>query len=424
MGVQSDENKGKKTLIFFTASFPYRIAGEQTFISPELKFLSSHFNKVVLVPLTVDDAPFSLSEYENVRVDTSLAVTLKNRKLFYKIARCGKALFSLFFFNAFWQDKGDGVFNKVKITLGEIYRASEVKKWLTYHFDSLPADESCILYTYWFDFATLGCTMFHDSRIKNKVTRAHGYDVYDFGVKFRSEFLRKYALSRLGGVYVVSDEGKEYLQSRFPVYQDKIYKMYLGTHRHSDVMCQVVPDKFCVFSCSFMNPVKRNDLLASYMIAFAKSFPSFTIVWTHAGGGPLLEDVKLIVEKEPCKNLQVMFLGSVDNKTIVDFYTTQPVDIFVSLSESEGLPVSMMEAQSFGVPIVATGVGGVPEIVIENETGFLLTPDPEIEEFCNKISFFLDKKKASPMRIKSYMNWERRFNAKKNHSDFVLQMKR
>ncbi|MCC8170411.1 MAG: glycosyltransferase [Parabacteroides sp.] len=424
MGIQSDENKGNRTLIFFTASFPYRIAGEQPFISPELKSLSSHFDKVVLVPLAMDDAPFSLSEYENVRVDMSLAVKLKDRKLFYKIARCGRALFSLLFLKAFWQDKGGGISNKVKITVGEIYRASEVKKWLSCYFDSLPVDEVCILYTYWFDFATLGCAMFRDWRIKNKVTRAHGFDVYDFRVKFRSAFLRKYVLSEIGGVYVVSDKGKEYLWAKFPDYQSKIHRMYLGIHACSSGLLPVDTDKLSIFSCSFMNPVKRNDLLASYIIALARAFPSRSIVWTHAGGGPLFDQVKNRIEQNPCTNLEVRFLGSVNNKTVLDFYSGQPVDVFVSLSESEGIPVSMMEAQAFGIPVVATGVGGIPEIVTENETGFLLSPNPDVQEFINKMSFFFIKENASRMRVNSYMNWMTRFNAGKNHENFALSIQR
>ncbi|WP_241380179.1 glycosyltransferase, partial [Escherichia coli] len=45
--------------------------------------------------------------------------------------------------------------------------------------------------------------------------------------------------------------------------------------------------------------------------------------------------------------------------------------VFVNLSSSEGLPVSMMEVASLGIPIIATGVGGVGEIV-SSDNGHLL----------------------------------------------------
>ena len=64
---------------------------------------------------------------------------------------------------------------------------------------------------------------------------------------------------------------------------------------------------------------------------------------------------------------------------LVDWYRRNRVDLFISLSSSEGLPVSMMEAISFGIPILATDVGGVSEIV-KRATGRLVSVDdpPEL----------------------------------------------
>ena len=45
--------------------------------------------------------------------------------------------------------------------------------------------------------------------------------------------------------------------------------------------------------------------------------------------------------------------------------------MFINLSSSEGIPVSIMEAQSFGIPVIATNVGGSGEIVV-SETGVLV----------------------------------------------------
>jgi glycosyltransferase involved in cell wall biosynthesis len=63
-------------------------------------------------------------------------------------------------------------------------------------------------------------------------------------------------------------------------------------------------------------------------------------------------------------------------------------DIFVLLSDYEGLPMTIIEAMSFGKPIISSNVGGVSEIVHDGENGYLLPNDASA--FAEKIRFLIE----------------------------------
>ena len=82
------------------------------------------------------------------------------------------------------------------------------------------------------------------------------------------------------------------------------------------------------------------------------------------------------------------------------------------MSTSEGVPVSIMEAMSFGIPILATDVGSTAEEV-PKQVGELLSPNPTIEEITAKIHLILNSN-YYPREF-----WKENYNAKKNYSEFA-----
>lgn len=111
--------------------------------------------------------------------------------------------------------------------------------------------------------------------------------------------------------------------------------------------------------------------------------------------------------------------GRVDNSEILKYYGENRIDCFVHVSSVEGLPVSIMEAESAGIPIVATDVGGTAEMIDGN--GVLLPPDPSADDVSGAIIsclFASDEKKRS-MGERSKMIWNVKFNARENARKFV-----
>jgi glycosyltransferase involved in cell wall biosynthesis len=92
-----------------------------------------------------------------------------------------------------------------------------------------------------------------------------------------------------------------------------------------------------------------------------------------AGSGPLEQELlRECTERGLSRNVRFCGLRG----DIVDLY--QAADAFVMSSEFEGMSVALLEAASVGLPAVVTSVGGNPEIVIDNFTGYLVPPrNPE-----------------------------------------------
>ena len=88
-----------------------------------------------------------------------------------------------------------------------------------------------------------------------------------------------------------------------------------------------------------------------------------------AGRGELENDLKNQASQIGIDR-NILFLGFRDDAHRL----LQAMDVFVMSSLTEGLPVSVLEAMASKTPVVATDVGGIPEVIKHEETGFLVLP--------------------------------------------------
>ena len=111
-------------------------------------------------------------------------------------------------------------------------------------------------------------------------------------------------------------------------------------------------------------PVKDPWLLAETARRLQACLPEARV--SAAGGGPLLAEMR---NHTP----EVEWLGHVEN--MVDYF--QEVDLLLLTSRNEGLPLALVEAMAAGLPVVATAVGGVPDLLGENRFGLTVEREPE-----------------------------------------------
>ena len=106
---------------------------------------------------------------------------------------------------------------------------------------------------------------------------------------------------------------------------------------------------------------------------------------------------------------KVLFLGGVNHENIPELMSA--ADIFVLPSLSEGFPLVLVEAMASGLPVIATNVGGLPEIVKEGETGFLV-PSQDSKQLAQRIIRLIgDNELRQTMRTNAiaqakYYDWD------------------
>lgn len=126
----------------------------------------------------------------------------------------------------------------------------------------------------------------------------------------------------------------------------------------------IAPEAFMVLMAAVIRGVKRHEVAIRAFAQFRQARPDAKLVL--AGDGPMRIDMERL-----CAELKVtdavLFLGHRDD--VPDLM--QAADALVLTSDSEGVPQAVTQALGLGVPVVATAVGGVPELVIDGQTGLL-----------------------------------------------------
>ena len=120
----------------------------------------------------------------------------------------------------------------------------------------------------------------------------------------------------------------------------------------------------CILSLNRLSPEKNVHLVLDSVAALQSEFPHIGLI--VGGDGPLLNDLRVHAASLGIQDC-VRFLGFVQD--VRPLY--EACDAFVLASQTEGMPIAVIEAMALGLPIVASRVGGIP-LMLDDETEALL----------------------------------------------------
>ncbi|MGB5813068.1 MAG: glycosyltransferase [Polyangiales bacterium] len=126
---------------------------------------------------------------------------------------------------------------------------------------------------------------------------------------------------------------------------------------------------FVVGCAARLSPEKNHAVLLEAFARLRRQEPRAVLLC--AGEGPLGDQLRALTQEANLES-HVRWLGAIDDMSA--FYAA--LDVCTLSSDREGLPLSLLEAMSFGVPVVATEVGGIPEL-LDDDAGIVVPPgDP------------------------------------------------
>ena len=398
-----------KTCILLTCEYPY-ITGEP-FLENEMQYLSAAFDQIYLFPINASTKHIPTRNVpENVKVfplgcilskmrypvyimnglfcsEKDLAITDKNPK---------KALLS-----AYERGRSNFVYYKILETIRQ---------------NSLDVSD-VVIYSYWFTDQAITAW-----RLKKHLTaqghtvkavcRAHRYDLY--WDKNPGGFLpyQEVTLRNLDGVYSCSDDGRNYLQEKYPLQAHKAHTGRLGTTDYGITACDARQKTFV--TCCSLKKFKRISMFAEAFCQLSLRDPHCR--WVCIGDGEELEEIRRIIHTYGVED-RVALIGRLKNLDVIKYYRSHPMSYFCNVSTSEGIPVSIMEALSFGIPVIATDVGGSRELINE-ENGRLLPEDITAEALAAAMEheLSLTDEEYALKRMAARKTWEEKSSAEKNYT--------
>lgn len=394
---------GMNEIILITDKYPYEY-GEATFIEPEIEFLRNSYNITLLSKSSSKDLKTEIPDVDIFRCSTKI---LKRECLQYGFFVLKNPIFYKEMIKSL--NKGNSVLKSLRVIFPSLINEIKLRNMLSDIVEHKTSN-NILIYSYWFNYSVLSAINLKKKSKKQikVISRIHGYDLYDERHVLGYQPFQDIALLDLDRVIFTCETAKKYYLNRHEERrQDQFFCGYMGVKKRKKVNIQKTTP-FTLVSCSNLIPLKRVHLI----IEALGILEDIDIQWIHFGDGILKDSLyeQAHLELSPKKNVHYNFCGNVKNTDILNLYASGQVNCFISTSETEGMPMSIIEALAHGIPVIATNVGGIHEQI--NNNGILLDKNPTRESVAEAIRYMYNLSITDQRRLgsNSYQLWKQFFD--------------
>ncbi|MCG7495351.1 glycosyltransferase [Vibrio sp. Of7-15] len=202
----------------------------------------------------------------------------------------------------------------------------------------------------------------------------HGRDIFDpEGKNKKYQWLRRILSPFINKFICISDDLYRWLTHDVNISAKKAALIYNGidTHKFSPKAKEHVassPSTFSIGTVARLAQIKdQQTMLEAFYLLTQQVDDDITL---HlVGGGPLQEQLQSYAKEKNISD-RIHFHGN--QSEVLSYYHS--FSLFTLSSLAEGIPMTLLEAMSCGLPVVVTKVGGIPEVVNPNQEGVLIAP--------------------------------------------------
>jgi L-malate glycosyltransferase len=246
------------------------------------------------------------------------------------------------------------------------------------------------------------------------VTTLHGTDITVLGYDPSLSEMIKFGIDKSDVVTAVSHQLKEDTEQLLKIQKEIIpvhnfvdERVYYRRKNNAELKKTygIQEDEKVIVHISNFRPVKRiQDVIKAFSM-IRKEMPSKLLL---IGNGPELTVACELVRELNIEE-DVLFLGKQEN--VGELFSI--CDLKLLLSEKESFGLVLLEAMACGVPVIGTRIGGIPEVIVDNETGFMVEVG-DTESVAEKaVSLLSDIEKHSRFRQNSVQHVREHFLSEK-----------
>lgn len=397
----------KRKLFLITDFFPYGTS--ESFVMTELCYLNQWYD-ITVVPrykavgepralpadVKVQTIARHLTMWEKIRFSCGFVFSRRGRREWLSILRSGEKYLARF-----------------KASLKD-YVSSELI-WTELLENGITAQsEGTVYYSFWYTASAIALSA-HRAELPGSrvVVRTHGYDLYNERCDSGRQPFKPAADEGMDRIVSCCRVGKDYYRKTFLRDDSPKHIMIPLGSEHGGVPVRQKSDALRLVSCSMAVPLKRIERIIEGLSILS----DVPVEWTHIGDGKQMSFLRSMAEEKLAgkENIRWCFTGNLPNAEVHERYKAGRWDAFITTSTSEGSPISIQEALSYGLPVIATAVGGIPEL-LENSDNILLPSEPTAQEVAAAIARIHDMKPDAyaALQTANYRRWESEYCAANN----------